>query len=102
MTDWLDPLNKLLFQGAFKAGAKKVKLRDGREFHLSYEDSPDGPVVLVRPMRGFIPMGRFLLDIAMSDLWLQQNDKSPAKEGTFGAVTVTDEASLFRREGQKR
>ena len=36
ITDWVDPLNMLLWKKAFSQRAKRVTLRDGREFTIEY------------------------------------------------------------------
>ena len=40
-TDWMDPLNKLIWRKAIKDRETRVKIRDGHEFVLFYEKHLD-------------------------------------------------------------
>lgn len=72
MTDWLDPLNRIAFQRAFKTREPQVQLRDGREFILSYiYQKNEHPKVLVTPKSGLVPMGTFNLNVVTDPLWLE-------------------------------
>ena len=37
LTNWMDPLNKIIWRKAIKDKQTRVKIRDGREFVLKYE-----------------------------------------------------------------
>jgi len=40
-TNWMNPLNKILFKAAIKGKQDRVKIRDGREFVLQYRQIYD-------------------------------------------------------------
>lgn len=67
-TNWLDPLNRIAFQQAFKSKAEQVTLRDGRVFIISYP--PMGTKIKVEPQHGLVPMGTFDLSVVTDPMWL--------------------------------
>lgn len=69
-THWLDPINRTIFQAAFKAQTPQVTLRDGRTFNLTYFDYQ----VKVRPTRGLVPMGTFSLKTVLDSQWIEEKE----------------------------
>lgn len=58
-------MNKIIWAQAFRERKKQVKLRDGRVFLISYQ----GERVKVKPAKGFIPTGEFLLKSVTDETW---------------------------------
>lgn len=91
MPDWLNPLNKLKFQAAFRSKAPQVMVSGGNGtdcdkpetgmdmrlvFDLDYKSKPG--MVIVRPVPNcanpspFVPMGIFELKKVTDALWLDE------------------------------
>lgn len=73
--DWLDPLNKLLFQQAFKHKQATVKDRDGRVFDLTYGKykpavTEEFETVHVKIRDSIVPRGTFKLKEVTRLEWL--------------------------------
>jgi len=76
--DWLNPLNRIIWQTAFKAKATQMTLRDGRKFNLTYEDRSGILKVWVQIDRNsayvghsaFLPCGWFDYDTVVSKEWI--------------------------------
>lgn len=86
--DWLSPTNKIRWMEAFTKKAKKVTLCDDREFVIRYGKNKDNEEVAhVRPKKGFIPVGDFLLSKVTDPIWLTKNDMqvepAPRPEGAY-------------------
>lgn len=90
--DWLQPLNKLKLQKAFKVKAPQVTLKvEGGEqvFTCVYYTDPTAAVghtrkVVVRPTKQegfseFVPMGRFDLKTVLHSEWLTGQEVKSAK-----------------------
>jgi len=62
-TDWMDPLNAIIWKSAIRAKKTHVTIRDGREFILRYEklydrlDKKDVEKVWISPSRDGINHG---------------------------------------------
>jgi len=81
--DWKDPLNKIIWQRAFKARATEMTLRDGRRFTIKYvTKSPMGDPVAkakgalidyawVQYDRAFAPCGWFEVKEVLSMDWMR-------------------------------
>ena len=73
--DWLDPLNKLIFQQAFKHKQTSVKDRDGRTFDLTYGKfkppvTEEFETVTVKLRNAVVPRGTFKLKEVTRIEWL--------------------------------
>lgn len=72
--NWLNPMNKIRFQAAFRKKAPQVTLLNGQKFSLDYTDTK----VSVHPIptpdypSQFIPMGTFDLKKVRDALWLAE------------------------------
>ena len=76
--DWKDPLNKLIWQKAFKARAKTMTLRDGTKYTIEYMKPSIDPVthmpvtkVWVKVERGIAPCGWFTLEKVLDPSWVR-------------------------------
>jgi hypothetical protein len=74
--DWQNPLNKMIWQRAWKLKQATVTLRDGREFTCDYETRPGH--VYVQPVdtiaqgarSNLVPCGWFDLDTVLRKEWV--------------------------------
>jgi hypothetical protein len=76
--NWLDPLNKMIWQRAFKARAKDMTLRDGRVFKIRYEPGKDRegkPVTMAWvQVDGWVtngPCGWFVVEKVLDPTWVR-------------------------------
>lgn len=67
--NWLDPLNKIIWQAVFKARGTEMKLRDGRVFTIKY--TPDGKTWVSPKYRdsGLVPCGWFVVSEVTGAGW---------------------------------
>jgi hypothetical protein len=75
-----------------------VKLRDGRVFKLKYIPNPffsgsngnedDRVTVLVRPERGFAPMGYFRYSQVTTKEWVTESDRKDASPGSYARMLL--------------
>lgn len=78
-SEWLDPLNRMIWQRAFRLKLTETTLRDGRKFTIKYVDGKDRegkPIVKawIRPVagQGFAPCGWFVVKDCLDPLWLKE------------------------------
>lgn len=64
-TDWLDPINRSRIGNAVRGNRNSVKLRDGREFKISYS----GEFFTIKPVQGYVPRGTFPRNIVDTSTW---------------------------------
>jgi len=81
--DWKDPLNRIIWQRAFKARATKMTLRDGRVFTIKYVTKPPmgDPMAKTRGDKieyawvqydsAFVPCGWFEVKEVLSMEWMR-------------------------------
>lgn len=94
MTDWLQPLNKLTLQKAFRSKAPQVTLKTSngsQVFNCEYYTDKTADVghtrkVLVKPAQPvpegcneFVPMGRFDIKDCLHSEWLTGQEVTPPK-----------------------
>lgn len=84
-------MNRMIWIRAFRTKADKVELLDGRKFTIKYIKNPfysnsekgDKLVALVRPVRGYIPMGYFRMSRVTDKLWITESDRDDTKPSGY-------------------
>ncbi len=71
--EWLNPLNRLIWQQAFKDNKPTVTLRDGTEFKISYDHKGRTGWVWVKPVKGFAPCGWFEYREVLAYSWVKES-----------------------------
>ena len=76
--NWTNPLNRLIWQKAFKARAASMVLRDGKTYIIEYEPAVDfeGNKVTkawVKIANGVAPCGWFTVEKVLSPSWVSGN-----------------------------
>jgi hypothetical protein len=84
------PLNKVLWMKAFRHRAKRVELRDGREFKLRYGNRRFGnrseatDYVWFEPAsEEFAPCGYLRMEIVTAKSWLTESDRPDMPDGKY-------------------
>jgi hypothetical protein len=79
--NWTDPLNRLIWQQAFKTRAKSMTLRDGKKYTIEYESgiNLDGEKVTKAWVQidGWVgngPCGWFTVEKVLSPEWVRSNN----------------------------
>jgi hypothetical protein len=72
--DWLSPMNRLLWQKAFKSKVATVTLRDGRKFNLDYEKKNGFVSVTLADKSSYVPRGTFDLKKVTHSSWLSETN----------------------------
>ena len=68
--EWLNPLNRIIWQTAFRAKAKSMTLRNGDKFNLTYEEQSGTLKVWVQSATYFVPAGWFDYNMVISKEWV--------------------------------
>ena len=76
--NWKDPLNRLIWQKAFKARAKSMVLRDGKTYIIEYMKPQIDPVTSlpvtkawVKIADGVAPCGWFTVETVLDPSWVR-------------------------------
>jgi hypothetical protein len=79
-SNWMNPLNKLIWIKAFKDKQELVKLPGGMQFKCDYRLKPG--LVWVKPSDGrtLVPCGWFDLNIVTKESWIE-SDKFVKRTG---------------------
>lgn len=74
--DWLDPLNKLIWQQVFKARLTKMTLRDGRTFTITYRIKDGVEKAWVKAEVGYVPCGWFVVSEVLDPMFTRPSEKT--------------------------
>ena len=82
-------------KGVFEAAKEKEFFTSGQDVDLT---TPDNPWVVTSQIKDTYATVQYLMDQYFSDSWNTDNESLGAKEGTIGAVFVTQESENPRNE----
>jgi hypothetical protein len=68
--EWLNPLNRMIWQRTIKARKTEMTLRNGKKFKLDYKTGAKRGEVWVSPEKGFAPAGWFVIDKVLANDWV--------------------------------
>jgi hypothetical protein len=87
--EWLNPLNRMIWQRAFKAKSPTMTLRNGQKFSISYDDHGRKGKVWVAIIPGhqkpdfdpFTPCGWFDYEEVVHPTWVSGGNKTGGEVG---------------------
>ena len=100
--EWLNPLNRLIWQKTFKAKQTSMTLRNGQKFNISYDHNGRTGKVWVQIAKGhakpgfdnFTPCGWFDYDEVCDSTWITKDGSEvERKELEGGLVSVGSEST---------